>query len=162
MAIQTNIACPVVIKIDTGTANALEQLGYSVNGCDITEQKYEEPIFSDENGGPQGPPVDIIHHGQVDVITFTSVRFDPAVAAKVQYVRGTTIGSAPDPCTLLFADGKTYRVLLLGDDTFQRNYLRVVVDAKRLTRIGAHATEWQVTLTCHKNADGVFFNSVTT
>ena len=161
MAISRNVACKVLVKADTGSSNALESLGYSIGGVNIEERPFNEPIHSDENGGPQGPPVDIIHHGEMHVITFDMVSYDAAVAAKLKAFRGTTDGSAAaTPCGLLFADSGTHRILLLGS-SFTRNYLRCVVSASNLGQVGSHASVFRVTIEAYMNASNVLWNTTT-
>lgn len=160
MALQQNVACTVTVKADTGSSNALETWCESMEGISIREQVFQEPIFSDSNGGSQGPPIDILVHGEVHIITFQSVRFDPAVDAKMQYVKSVASGTASGGCVLAFSDSKFYRVLLTGTN-FTRNYLRVMVTDKELGRIGSHASVRQITLTCYKDASGVLWNTTT-
>lgn len=160
MSLQQNVACTVTVKLDTGSSNALETWCESIDGISIREQLFKEPIHSDSNGGTAGPPVDVLLHGEVHTITFQSVRFDPAVDAKLQYAYGATAGNATANCVLAFADSKTYRVLLTGTN-FTRNYLRVMVEDKELGRIGSHASVRQITLTCYANASGVLWNTTT-
>lgn len=132
-----------------------------MEGVSVREQVFQEPIFSDANGGSAGPPVDILVHGEVHIITFQAVRFDPTVDAKMLYVRGTTAGAASGGCVLAFADSKFYRVLLTGTN-FTRNYLRVLITDKELGRIGSHASVRQITLTCYKDGSGVLWNTTAT
>ena len=161
MAIEPQVACTVLVKVDTGSANALETWCESIDGISIREQSFKEPIHSDSNGGTAGPPVDLLVHGEVHVITFQSVRFDAAVDAKVRFVRSVTDGTSTGGCVLAFADGAFYRVLLQGAN-FVRNYVRVMVEDKELGRIGSHASVRQITLTCYKNDSGVLWNSTAT
>ena len=161
MAIQVNVPCTVTVKVDTGSANALESWCESIEGISIREQTFKEPIHSDTNGGTAGPPVDLLVHGEVHVITFQSVRFDPVVDAKVRFVRSIADGTSTGGCVLAFADGAFYRVLLTGAN-FVRNYVRVMVEDKELGKIGSHASVRQITLTCYKNDSGVLWNSTAT
>ena len=161
MGIQLNAGCATLLKIGTGSSDALEELGYSIDGFNLEERVFKEDIHSDENGGTAGPPVDIMIHGQIDVITFDAVRIDPIVAAKVQFVKGTSAGVVPSSCVLLFGDSKSYRVLLIGTN-FTRNYLRVVISQKNLGRIGAHASVFRYTLECHMDPTArVLWNTTT-
>ena len=137
MAIQPNVACKALVKIDTGTSNALENLGYSINGINIDEQAFREDIFSDQGGGNSGMPVDVMMHGERHIITLDMVYWDPAVGAKIQYVRGTTAGEAASPCTLMMGDSKFYRLLITGTG-FTRNYLRAFAVSRSLGQIGTH------------------------
>lgn len=164
MSIQVNVPCVVTVKVDTGSSNALQSWCESQEGFSIREQVFQEPIYSDSQGGSAGPPVDILVHGEIHIITFTSVRFDPTVDAKVCFVRETADGVSAANCTLMFADSKAHRVLLQGAN-FVRNYLRVMVSERELGRIGSHASVRQVTLTCYpKDVSGTLtlWNSTTT
>lgn len=159
MAIQSNVACALLIKVDTGSANALESLGYTIDGANIQERTFNEPIHSDEQGGTAGPPVDIIHHGQIDVITLELTRYDPAVAAKLRLFRGVTAGSGPSaPCSQLFADSGSHRVLLLGSN-YTRNYVRCVLTDSNISRIGSHASVLRLTFEAYPNGSAVLWNT---
>lgn len=161
MAIQRNVACACLVKVDTGSANALESLGYSISGINIEVRPFNEPVHSDENGGPQGPPVDIIHHGEMHVLTFDAVSYDPAVEVKVVPFKGTTDGSsAATACGQLFADSGSYRVLFLGS-SFTRNYLRCVISSKNLGQVGSHASVTRYTIEAYPNASKVLWNTIT-
>lgn len=154
MAIQRNVACALLIKVDTGSSNALESLGYTVNGANIQERTYNEPVHSDELGGTSGPPVDIVHHGQVDIITLELTSYDPAVAAKLRLFRGIAEGLNPGfPCGLMFADSGSHRVLLKGEN-YTRNYLRCVLVDSNTAQIGSHASMLRLTFEAYAKPIG--------
>lgn len=123
---------PCQIKLNTGTAGALESLGWTINQVDIEEQVKFEEVFGDQNGGEQGNPIEFQHLGLMDVISMELSKFDWAVAQKVaQRINGTTssysgtkaAGTSPTPGTLLFSTTSYYRLLLVPTDaTYIRNY----------------------------------------
>ncbi len=160
MAIQLNVGCKTLIKTGTGASNALEELGYTVDGVSIDHRMYREDIHSDQHGGTSGPPSDVMVHGEVHIITLDMVYWDPAVASKMQYVKGTTAGEVGSPCTLMFGDDKYYRVLLTGTG-FTRNYLRVLPTSNNLSRIGTHASLLRLTLEAYPDDDDVLWNTTT-
>ena len=51
MAITIQVDGPALIRTGTGAADALESLGFTVNGVTITQQIYRADVYSDENGG---------------------------------------------------------------------------------------------------------------
>ena len=46
-------------------SHALETLGYTQNGVQIEEELYTGDVKGDENGGEEGPPIDVQYFGEV-------------------------------------------------------------------------------------------------
>ena len=159
MAIEVIVDGAVLVKVDTGSSNALESLGYTIDGVQITEQAYMGDVFSDDNGGEQGPPVDIQQFGEIHIVRMLFSKIDVAVLAKVtprQY--GGTAGTVATPGTLMFQGTKTYR-LLLDSETRPRNYLRAVFREPIEFNKGSKFSQYLVVAHCYKNASNIIYNS---
>lgn len=162
MATAVNVAGPVNIKTGTGSAAALEELGYTINGARITENAYFSDVNGDENGGNEGPPIDIQYFGQIDIIRLELSKYDPSVWAKiVPLLRGGTAGSVGTVGTLAFAGTKDFRVLLLGTN-FTRNYVRCIPRQPQDINVGSKFSTLVLEFECHKDGSGVLWNTTTT
>lgn len=141
-------ACTV--KVDTGSSHALETLGLTVGGVQIEEEIYTGEVKGDENGGEEGPPIDIQYFGEVHRVTLELNKTDMAVLAKVlPGLYGGTEGVTGTPGSLLSAGGLYYR-LLLASALYPRNYLRAFLrgPAKSCNRSTKHAVQ-RLVFECH-------------
>lgn len=162
MAAIVNVAGPVQIKTGTGSASALEALGYTINGARITSQPYFSDVPGDENGGNEGPPIDIQNFGQIDIIRLEMSKYDAAVWAKiVPFLKGGTAGAVGTVGTLVFSGSADFRVLLLGTN-FTRNYLRCIPRQPQDINCGAKFSTLLLEWECHKDGSGVLWNTTTT
>lgn len=162
MAIAVLTAGVCIVKVDTGAANALEELGRTVNGADSTKQAFWLDVPGDDNGGDAGPPIEIQFMGEIVRIRLEMSKWDTAIRNKVtSRLYGGTAGTPGTAGTLMFADSKTYR-LLLHSTTDPRNFLRTIprgdIEQNRGTKWSRLVSEWEA----HKNASGVLYNSTTT
>lgn len=161
MAAAVVVAGALPVSVGTGSAAALESLGYSINGIEITQRHITIPVPGDENGGDEGPPIDIQSLGRIDIIRMELSKYDAAIAAKLEPMnRGGTAGTILTPGTLLFAGSKTYRVLL-NNGTFTRNYLKCVLlnDPLELNA-GTKFSRLKLEFEAHESG-GVLWNSTT-
>ncbi|MHA2065660.1 MAG: hypothetical protein ACXABY_14890 [Candidatus Thorarchaeota archaeon] len=128
----TNIAGPVLIKFSTfsretsteGDESNLIILGYSQDGCRLSWQQFERMVFGDQNGGQEGPPVDVIIHGEMCEVSFLLNDYTKAVLEKLRYTYTMEIegdagaplsakpGLPPNAGTLLIAKYRSIRLLL--------------------------------------------------
>lgn len=162
MAATVNVAGAVLIKTGTGSADALESLGYTINGARITENAFMSDVPGDEKGGNEGPPIDIQYFGQTDIIRLEMSKYDAAVYAKlVPILKGGTAGSAGTAGTLLFS-GTTYFRLLLTGANFTRNYLRAVLRNPKDINCGTKFSTLMLEFECHADGSGVLWNTTTT
>lgn len=161
MAATVNVACSLTVKVDAGSGLAV--LGYTVEGGRYTVRPFQTPVHSDENGGPNGPPIDIIQHGVIHTWALELIRYDSSVMNIVEtYKQGGTPGSSTNPCTLLFGDAKFFRLLLVATN-FTRNYVRAIPTDISIGPIGATATRAMVTFDCYAEPTaGVIHNTTTT
>lgn len=112
MAIGVQVAGKALVKVDTGSANALEDLGYSINGIEISQEPYFSDVPSDENGGDEGPPIDVQYFGEIATIRMELSRWDPAIAAKIDpFLYGGTSGTQGTPGSLM--SGFSYRLVIV-------------------------------------------------
>lgn len=161
MAEAVVVAGAVLVKTGTGSANALENLGYSINGIQIRERVYTLDVPGDQNGGDEGPPIDRQYLGEVDLITMELSKYDVAVFAKLTpKLLGGTAGQTATPGTLIFGASKYYRLLLTGA-AFTRNYIGATLIGEPIefnagTKFSRLRIEWE----CHA-ISGVKWNSTT-
>jgi hypothetical protein len=95
MATSIQVAGACLIKVGTGSAGALETLGYTRDGATIRLDGYFLDVKTDDAGGEAGPPADVQWLGQTAMIGLELTRWDDAIAEKfVNRVFGqTTAGS---------------------------------------------------------------------
>lgn len=136
------------ISVGTGTANALEMLGYTVNGAEITVEKLMEDVPGDQGGGEGGVPIDIQYFGEIHRIHLELSKWDTAVMAKLEAainVIGTlttiTAGKSPVPGSLILANSAYYRLLVNPPSaaTLIRNYPISIPRDPHVVNVG---TKW--------------------
>ena len=158
MAATHNVACTLTVKADTGSGLAI--LGYTIEGGSYSVRAFQTPIHSDEGGGPDGPPVDIMLKGVIHTWTLELIKYDSAMMSVIEtYKQSGTPGSSTAPCTLLFADSKYFRLLLTGTN-FTRNYVRAIPTDVSIGPIGSTVTRARVTFDCYAEPTaGVIHNT---
>lgn len=118
--VQVPGAC--LVKTNTGSTGALESLGYSINGVEVSEEMLTEDVPGDQNGGEGGPPVDIQDFGHIARIRMELSVWDFTVAGKIRgrlnaatssYTPTPGAGISPTPGTLIVANILHFRLLLL-------------------------------------------------
>lgn len=162
MSTIVNVAGPVLIKVNTGSAGGLADLGYSANGVNIDEQDFNENVPGDENGGDAGPPIDVLHHGQIHIIQMELTKWDPTVAARISNrvnASAPTAGTV-EPGVLYAGDSKFMRLLLTGDN-FTRNYLAAIPRGSIGLNAGSRYSRQRLAFECHA-VSGVIWNTTTT
>lgn len=113
MAIGVFVPGPADIKVGSGTGGALEELGYTARGADVRIQGYSVDVPGDQNGGEQGPPIEIEHLGTSAIVRIELTKFDKAVLDKLKAgLRGITPAAVPDAGTLVFADARHFQLLI--------------------------------------------------
>jgi|DEB0MinimDraft_6_1074348.scaffolds.fasta_scaffold26249_3 hypothetical protein len=167
MAMEYLFDGPCLIKVDTGTSNALEDLGYTADGVRLEERKFHGNVPTDLNGGPEGPPGDVQYFGELHIVQFTLTKFDDAILSKVAPgVYGGTYGTLPNSGT--FMSSNAFRLLLYPDDYASgsnnpRNYPiafpRGSISFNKGTKFRGVQMSWE----CHQNSStGVIFNTTDT
>jgi len=152
---------PLQIWGNTGTAGAMEFLGWTRGGLEIQEQPFISELKSDYSGGEQGPFADIQWLGEVHQLTAELGQYNPAILAK--YARRVQAGVASRTKGMLIGCSSGYfRVLFLAAN-FARNYTRVFInDPISYAPIGTPATFPRLTFTGLEDpaiADGGPWNS---
>lgn len=155
---------PARIRVDTGAANVLEELGYTINGAEIREEIFMENVPGDESGGESGPPIDVQYFGEIHHVRVELSKWDDAIAAKVlAKLYGGTAGIIGVVGTLMAGGSKTFR-LLIHTTTEPRNYLRAFLRGQVELNKGTKFSRLVLDFECHSNAVslGTVYNTVTT
>jgi hypothetical protein len=151
------------ILVDTGSSNALEELGYSTDQVTTQQQRFEHPIHSDENGGPEGIPIDIQDLGFIEIVNFELVNFDYAVYEKIAAgYYGQTAGTVGTIGKFLTAG--EFRLLLKPNPaatTKPHNYLAAVPWNRNDWAAGVKASRIPMVWRCYP-VSGVVWNTTTT
>jgi hypothetical protein len=152
------------IKVGTGSAGALEALGFTRNGADVSEEGFWIDVPGDQLAGDSGPPIDIQYVGEMARVRLELTKFDTAILAKVMKrlnevakVTGAhgTIGR------FLFLNALTYR-LVIDTPTEPKNFLRAVPRAPTQRNMGTRFTMKVLEFDCYADDSGVIYNAVTT
>ena len=164
MAVVPHVAGSCLVKIDANQGPGLESLGYTVNGAEIEVRQFKSPVHGDQNGGEEGPPIDVQHFGAIHIVRLEFSTWDTATMNKVlAAVANGTAGVMPTPGSLMAGGSLYYRLLLLTANE-PINYLRAFpVDEIGINK-GSKYSKQRVTFECHANAaggGGVIYNSTT-
>src|SRR3972149_3350399 len=101
------------IKVDTGGSHALETLGYTINGVEVTKNAHNLPVYTDENGGDSGPPTDVQQMGEHHIVTMHLSKWDEAFLEKIRpRLYGGTAGTVGAAGSLLQGGSLFYRLLI--------------------------------------------------
>lgn len=151
----------VYVKTGTGSADALEDVGFSVNGVTITAEAFFEDIKGDENGGDGGPPIEIQYFGEMHRVRIELNKWDSTVVGHLQRLKGGTAGTPGAVGTLVFAGSKHFRLLLdNAAHAAPRNYLCAVLRDAQEINIGSRHSVYRLEFTCYKDPiTGVLYNS---
>lgn len=159
MAAAIQVAGLVTIQVDTGSAHALETLGYSINGVEIEENIFTLPVHGDEHGGDAGPPIDIQYLGQVDTVRMELSKWDDAVLDRIRarlWNSGFTTPAAGQVLSanigaLFFGGGFYYRLALdAANSGFDRDYIRVIFQEPIIVNRGVKHSIARLTATCYR------------
>lgn len=135
------------LKVNTGSAGALETLGHSVDGVDVEPRVMHRPIHDDAGGGSDGVPATYQNIGEMHIITADVVVYDEAVLLKIRRqsmllaTEGTMIGAGKimDPMVQGGSGGTVgglFRLLVLSpDEALPHNWptVRLLGKGKRLS-----------------------------
>jgi hypothetical protein len=163
--VEIQVAGAAIVKVGTGSSDALETLGYTANGVDTRTQAYMGDVPGDENGGEAGPPIDVQYFGETAHIRCELTKYDSAIADKVgARVKGGTAGTyLPSAVgTLMFGASKHTRVLIHtanGPQNFPRCICREPIEVNKGTRYSRLILEF----TAYKDpTSGLLYNSTAT
>lgn len=151
---------PAHIYVGTGTAGALEALGYSANGVECIEEGFFLDVPGDQNGGDAGPPIDIQKMGDIHRVRMELTKFDSDIADKLaSKLNGVLAGLTGTPGTLIAAGGYGYR-LLINSTLRPRNYLFAIPRQPVVRNKGTRYTRLVIDWECHA-VSGVVYNTTT-
>lgn len=154
-----NVAGPVGIWVDTGSAHALEHLGWSQDGIQIQEIPFVEGIPGDQNGGNSGPPIDYqLFPGQHRIIIDLN-KYSSAVLAKIALRANPAEAVSASVGMLLACSDQLFRVLLYSSTgNFIRNYPYCVAIDPIDANYGSKYTRTQLVFTAN-TVNGVIWNT---
>lgn len=159
MAVTIVVPGLATVKLDTGDANALEILGTTRNGVEITFEGFFLDVPGDENGGDDGPPIDVQYLGETARIRMELTKWDTAIADKITHrERGGTAGVVPTAGNLQFQGSKSYRLLINTVSVpfnFPRTIIRMPIEINRGTKFSTLVIEGEA----HKNASNVLYDN---
>lgn len=119
MAAAVQVPGVASIYTGTGSVNAKQLLGYSVNGVEIRAENLWEDIPGDQGGGEGGIPIDIQMFGQIHRIHLELSKWDTAVLTLLEAAVNangtlTTIvaGTSPSPGSLVLGNSAQFRLLI--------------------------------------------------
>lgn len=147
-------------KIQT-VNGSLSSLGICRNEPEVALEPYWYPIFSDDNGGEQGPATEFQLLGITATIRLRLSKFDVANANLLDaFISDATAGQPAAAGDLLFT-GNNYFRLLLYNANYPINFPMTQLVGPSDRAYGTKAQERVLEFKAFKNAAGVLFNSST-
>lgn len=161
MAATINVAGASPVYVDTGSAHALELLGYTADGCEIDFPGYFLDVPVDDHGGESGDPADVQYMGDTARIQLNLTKWDEAVADKIRpRLYGGSVGVVGTRGSLMIGGALTYR-LLINSPTRPYNFPVVIFrDAHRINK-GTKYSTWVNGGVAYPNASSVLYNATT-
>jgi hypothetical protein len=148
MAIAIIVDGLVTVKI-TPYSGAQASLGYTRNGVDITFEGFFLDIMGDENGGDDGPPIDVQYLGEVARIRCELTKWDTAVALDVMQRHITSAAGVPvitPGSGLINQDGGYLGLELTSANrtyTFPRCFPRNSIELNKGTKFSTFTCEFE-------------------
>jgi len=163
MGYTVQIAKKALIRVGTGGGDALETLGYTRNGADVTKEAFFLDVPGDEYGGDDGPPIEMQFLGEIARVRLEFTKWDKVIAAKLTArLKGKTAGTidTDDIGALVFTNEYYMRLLILAVDN-PRNFpwavMRMPIEINRGTKFSTLVIEAE----CHRNQDdGILYDNV--
>lgn len=145
-------------KISINDGGSLAVLGYTEAGVVIVENVFTADVPGDENGGPEGPPIDIQYFGEMHTVRLEMSKWDPAVETRIAAkFAGETQGSPGTPGALYSAEGGVFR-LLIEPTQNPRNYIAAIPRQPSEINKGTKYSRRVFVFDCYSTG-GVLFNS---
>lgn len=157
-----------VVSIAKGVGGSYSELGTTQDGVMLSAEHFTHPIKNDENGGQEGPPVEIQTLGRIDRVRCELTKYDSAQAAILEaLVAGaSTVNGTPEAAgVLLFAGDKSYKVKIVSTapgtvTTVTREYKRCVIHRAEHAR-GTKASTFVIEFEGHKDSNSTVFTDTT-
>lgn len=159
--VQVDRVAKIRICEESGTSDELDTLGYTRNGAEVSFQGFFLDVPGDENGGDDGPPVDVQFMGETATIRLELTKYVPAIAEQLESRFSNGSGGTPGAAgTLMFGESPSvsWRVLILTTNrvrNFLRAFPRNVIELNKGTRFSTLVVEFEA----HKGAGGVLWNT---
>jgi len=154
---------PALIQTDAtaDSKNTLKTLGYTTNGADLVFDGFYVNVPGDENGGDEGPPIEVLMLGMIARVRLELDKYDTAVidAINARYWANPvpTVGTPPTVGIMMFANDYTFRLKVtttVRTYDFPRAFTRGPIE---MPRYGSKYSMVVCEFECHKNAWGVLF-----
>lgn len=158
MALAVWVGGATLIQVGTGGAGALEDLGYNRNNVDTIKEGFFLDVPGDQNGGDDGPPIEIQYLGEIARVRVEMTKFDNTIADKVRArVQSGTAGTISSVGALMFA-GTLFMRLRLTNANLIRNFPRAIprgaIEIGRGSKFSTFVCEFE----CHKDNSGILYN----
>jgi hypothetical protein len=167
LAKSIHVSGEALLRTGTGAANALEDLGVSVDGVDIAITDHTDPIYTDTFG--PDVPFDEQQFLADAVVSAQLVFYDELVLAKLRGRANAGDGQLGSAGQLWGAGGKYFRLLIASPTDIPYNFLHARLQNAFSQKVGTRKTIWQVQFYCSPytgSAGGtsgtVLYNQVTT
>ncbi len=148
-----NVAGLVTVSVGMGAA-AAQTLGFTQNGITYTEEGFYTDVPGDENGGDEGPPVDVQFMGEIHRIRAELTKYDPSVAAKIAGKVAGAVNGVPAAAGTLFFAGVLYmRVVVVGANGHVRNYPFAIPRMPIELNVGTRFSRLVIEFEAHKVPD---------
>ena len=156
------------LQIAPGPGGNYVDIGYSRDGIKVSDQFLQHRVDGDQNGGPEGNPIDIQYLSRKQTIRCELTKYDTAAIdiARSRLADGTG-GDTGDPGTLIFATGKYFKVKLIGTtpnhstggpgsstgNAKTREYLCCTVEEPHEINVGSKYSILELVFTAYPNPD---------
>ena len=165
MAITVNVAGLATIKIAAG--GALQDFGYTMDGARITTEGFTVNVPGDENGGDEGPPVEIQYLGEIVRVRLEMTKWDVSVGNVLSArFKGGTAGVPVAAGSLVFSAGGYFRLVISAANAPWNFPCATLIKQPIEINAGTKYSKLLVEFECYKNpsagngADaGVLYNT---
>lgn len=148
------------IRVSTGSSGALETVGYTRNGADLTTEGFWIDVPGDENAGDSGPPIEIQYVSEMARVRIELTKFDQAVIDKIMRKLNTnakTAGTLAVAGTFVFMNNHHFR-LVIDTPTEPRNFYISVPRAPTQRNMGVRFAMKVLEFDCYANSNGVLWD----
>jgi hypothetical protein len=165
MAMTVQVAGLSLVRVATTVGGALADFGYTQDGVRITTEGHAINIPGDENGGDEGPPIEIQMLAETARVRLEMTKWDATVAGLLKARTTGTAGAAKTPGRLVFTNGDYIRLVIANaNDPWNfpcATLVRTPIELNAGTKFSRFVCEFE----CYKNpaasngaAIGVLYN----